>query len=395
MFLNISPLLTSALTLSLLLSATSAVAQTSSAVEVAYITSNGAAETWNVDPQTALPTDQGQTLVPPASFSLVPSADDHFVYITGTDPSTNTEKLWVYATGANGVLEETPVQELNLSNYTSNLTIAPNHTFAYAVQSNLNSQFLELSAILLFRINPATGILSGPTVVTKYPPGGLCSSQLDGGYPSLIGFNSKGTELYDNWFCSFHESGSVDYYALQVNQSTGRLSAGTEIFSTGISTGGGFDRVDFTPKNLIDFNVPNDYQVGLNSVNVYPLSGGATPIFTCNVSMLEACGYGLNMYVDPSGKFIFLQTSADNTQETKLDLAAKQIVNTPYYLPDTLQAFSPDGALIYAQSPNNGNPPFIYPIYTFNSETGALGTAQDAQIYTQQPFSTLVPAIRK
>jgi len=301
----------------------------------------------------------------------------------------------VYATGANGVLQVTPVQELSLSNYTSNLTIAPNGTFAYAVQSNLNSQFFELSAILLFRINPTTGILSGPTVVTKYPPGGLCSSQLDDGSPSLIGFNSKGNELYDSWFCSFHESGSVDYYALQVNQSTGRLSAGTEVFSTGISTGGGFDRVDFTPKNLIDFNVPNDYQVGINSVNVYPLSGGATPIFTCNVSMLEACGYGLNMYVDPSGKFIFLETSPDNTLETKLDLVAKQIVNTPYYLPYTLQAFSPDDTLIYAQSPNNGNPPFIYPVYTFNSVTGALGTTQDAQIYTQQPFSTLVPAIRK
>jgi hypothetical protein len=399
MFLGISPLLRSTVSLSLLLGLTRAVAQTSpassAAVEVAYITSNGAVETWNVDPQTGLPTDQGQTLVPPVYFSLVPSADDHFVYITGTDPASNTEKLWVYATGANGVLQVKPIQKLSLPNGTSNLTIAPSGTFAYAVHAQLNSQNYEVSAILLFHVNPTTGTLFGRTVVTKYPPGGLCNSQLDDGYPSLIGFNSKGTQLYDSWYCSFHESGSVNYYALQVNPSTGSLSAGTEIFSWGISTGGGFDTVDFTPKNLIDFQVPNDYQIGINSVNVYPPNGGTTPTFSCDASMLEACGYGLNMHVDPSGKFIFLETSTDNTQETKLNLTAKQIVSTPYYLPDTLQAFSPDDTLIYAQSPNNGNPPFIYPVYTFDSVTGALGTTNGAQIYTQQPFSTLVPALRK
>jgi hypothetical protein len=186
----------------------------------------------------------------------------------------------------------------------------------------------------------------------------------------------------------------VNYYTLPVNQATGSLSAGTEIFSWGISTGLGFDRVDFTPKNLIDFSVPNDYDIGINSVNVYPLSGGPTPLFTCDASMLEACGYGLDMQVDPLGKFIFLQTSADNTQETRLESGAKRIVSTPYYLPYTLQTFSPDDTLIYAR-PNSSNPPFFYPIYTFDSLTGALGTTTIAEIYTQQPFSTLVPALRK
>ncbi len=384
--------------LGLLLALTRAVAQTSpsssSAVEVAYITSNGAVETWTVDPQTGLPTDQGETLVPPVNFSLVPSADDHFVYITGTDPSSNTQKLWVYATGANGVLQVKPIQVLNLANYTSNLTIAPSGTFAYDVHTRLNWQNYEVSEILLFHVNPTTGKLFGRTVVTKYPQGGLCF-QLADGVPTLIGFSPAGFKLYDSWNCSFHEGGSVNYYALQVNQSTGALSAGTEIFTWGISTGGGFDTVDFTPKNLIDFKVPNNYEIGVNSVNVYPLSGGTSPIFTCDASMLEACGYGLNMHVDPLGKFIFLQTSNSSTQETKLNLAGKQIVSTPYYLPDTLQAFSPDDTLIYAQSPNNGNPPFIYPVYRFDSVTGALGTTNGTQIYTQQPFSTLVPALRK
>jgi hypothetical protein len=399
MFVDVSPPLRSIVSLSLLLALPKAVAQTSpassSAVEVAYITSNGAVETWNVDPQTGLPTDQGQTLVPPVNFSLVPSANDHFVYITGIDPSSNIEKLWVYATDTNGMLRVKPTQVLSLPNGTSGLTIAPGGTFAYAVHAQLNSQGYEVSSILLFHVNRTTGTLFGRTVVTRYPPGGLCPSQLEDGYPFLIGFNSTGTNLYDSWNCSFHEGGSVNYYALQVNQSSGSLSAGTEIFSWGISTGGGFDRVDFTPKNLIDFNVPNDYQIGVNSVNVYSLSGSPTFIFTCNASMLEACGYGLDMHVDPLGKFIFLQTSTDSTQETKLNLAAKHIVSTPYYLPDTLQAFSPDDTLIYAQSPNNGNPPFIYPVYTFDSVTGALSTTNGAQIYTQQPFATLVPASRK
>jgi hypothetical protein len=398
MFNRISALLSFALILDPLLGATGAVAQLSSAsstpVDVAYVTSQGAIETWTVDPATGTPTDQGQTLVAPVSFSLVPSADDHFVYIEGTDPTTNTEKLWVYATDSNGVPQATPVQTLGLLSGTGNLTIDPNGTLAYAGREYLDKQYNVFSSILLFRINPTTGILSGPTVAAEYDAGGLCSSQLDGGIPQLIGFNATGNRLYDDWDCSFHESGSVDYYALNVNKTTGSLSAGTQIFAWGISTGGGFDSVVFTPTNLIDFKVPNNYQTGVNSVNIYPPTGGTTPIFTCDASMLEACGYGTGMHVDLSGKFVFLETAPDNTQEQKLELATKQIVTTPYYIPEAITAFSPDDALIYSQNPYNTNPPFFYYIYTFNSATGAVSPGYP-QIYTQQSFSTLVPAIRK
>jgi hypothetical protein len=395
---RISALLSFALIFNSLTGATAAIAQPSSApstpVDVAYVINQGAIETWTLDPATGTPTDQGQTLVAPVYFSLVPSADDHFVYIEGTDPTTNTDTLWVYATDSNGVPQATPVQTLSLSNYTSNLTISPNGTLAYAVRSFLNTQYEVLSGILFFRINPATGIVSGPTVVREYAAGGLCETELDDGSPELLGFNATGTRLYDDWNCSFHESGLVAYYALGVNQTTGNLAAGIKIFSWGISTSLGFDRVVFTPTNLIDFNVPNNYQTGVNSVNVYPPNGGTAPIFTCDASMLEACGYGTAMHADLSGKYVFLETAPDNAQEAKLELAAKQIVTTPYYIPEAITAFSLDDALIYSQNPYNTTAPFFYYIYTFNSATGAVSLAYP-QIYTQQAYSTLVPAIRK
>jgi hypothetical protein len=313
--------------------------------------------------------------------------------VFGTDPSTGTEQLWVYATNALGVLESDAIQQLNTP-YLSAFSIDPNGTLAYAVQSTQNSQGEPLVQIRLFAVDPATGRLTESSkVAARYPPNGVCTSALDGGSFSLFGFNPSGTKFYDSWYCEFHESGLVSYYARTVNQETGALGPDVEVFSWGISTGGGYDVVDFTPESLIDFHVPNDYQLGMNSVNVYRLSGGNAPIFSCDVSMLEACGYGTSIKVDPSGADIFIQIAPDTTQITRLELGAKKIVATAYYVPPVI-AFSPDDKLVYTQnygilSPN------VLPIYTLDRATGAVTTTLYAQIYVQQQFFTLVPSVRQ
>jgi hypothetical protein len=366
---------------------------TQSPIDVAYIVSSSGIETYDVDPQTGIPTDEGLTVVVPSNFLIVPSANGQFLYVFGANPSTNAAQLWVYTTNSLGVPHARPIQHLNVPNmYT--FSIDPNGTLAYGVESTQNSQYETVADIRLFEIDPATGLVTRSKIVATYPPNGPCSSNLDSASLSIIGFNAIGNKMYDTWFCSFHESTTVTYYTRSVNQSTGGLGADKLTFTWGAGTGGGFDTVVFTAASLIDFHVPNDYQVGINSINIYPPSGGTSPLFTCTATSLEACGYGTGIKVDLSGNYIFVQTSPDNTQITRLDLPGKSIAATGYYVAGQVLAFSPDDTLVYSETAGQGNP-YILPIYTFDSTTGGVSTTNGAEIAVQQPFFTLVASVRK
>jgi hypothetical protein len=370
----------------------SAQAAPQSPVDVAYVVSSSGIETYNVDLQTGQPTDLGLTVVVPPNPTVVPSANGQFLYVFGTDPGTGAQQLWVYATNSMGVPQSTPIQQLDFAD-TYSFNIDPNETIAYGAETKLNSQGETLAAIRLFTIDPATGLVTeSPKAAAKYPTNGPCKSILDS-VSFGIGFHSSETKLYDGWSCDFHESGTVSFYTRSVNQNTGALGPDVEIFAWGISTGGGYDVVDFTPRLLIDFHVPNDYQQGVSSVNVYPPTGGNSPLFSCDASMLEACGYGTSINVDPLGNNIFIRIASDTAEITKLEVAAKKIVATAYYVPPVI-AFSPDDKLVYTQNYGLSNP-YVLPIYTFDPATGAVTTTQYAQIYVQQTSFTLVPAIRK
>jgi hypothetical protein len=63
------------------------VAQThssSSLVEVVYLLDHNEIVTYDVDPDTGIPTRQGTLAVPPLFPTIIPSIDDHFLYVTGT-----------------------------------------------------------------------------------------------------------------------------------------------------------------------------------------------------------------------------------------------------------------------------------------------------------------------
>ena len=390
----------------LILSAT-AIAQTRPAsppLEVVYMLNGATVQTYTIDRDTGLPTQQGKAinLFPErapnyADWAIVqPSADGHFLYVTGGD-SEPIEYLWVYATDPDGVPQLPPVQELNIANgqnFISDFEISPNRTLAYAVQSSYDSQGELLAQLRKFAVDPNNGFVhEDPKPVVKYPTNLSCGSSLNSAELVLSGFNNDGTAMYESWNCYlFHDAGTIaNYYSRMVDQNTGGV--GPDKFL--VSGDGAFEvgnAVSITPISIVDFSWW-DYAPGGNSINIYGLNGGSTPLFTCNADVLEACGYAFTAAVDPSGQWLFLQTSADSTQVTQIDLAAKQILNTDYYLEGLVPAFAPDNDFLYTQDPQSSNP-WMYDVYTFNPKTGAVQFT-GGQIWQQAAYVTLIPALRR
>jgi len=239
------------------------------------------------------------------------------------------------------------------------------------VETTSNSKGEMVSAIRKFAVNPTTGRVSkDPKAVAVDPPNGPCSSGAEFPGLSLLGFNSSGTQMYTQWFCPYHDSISSFYYSRTVNQKTGAVGPNVQLFSWDDGSQG-TDLVHIAQSNLIDFNVPNPYNIGLASVKVYPPTGGTTPQFTCTASMLEACGYGTYDWVDRSGNYIFIQISPTTTQVTRLERQRKRIVDTGYYVPGIVWAFSPDDALVYVEDGQMSNP-YIFYVYVFNPATGGV-----------------------
>jgi len=361
-------------------------------------------QTYNIDRETGFPTQRGQAVnlfpgqAPSYSDWAVvrPSADGHFLYVTGGD-SEPVEYFWVYATGPDGVPELPPVEKLNIANgqnFVSDFEISPNRKLAYVVQSTYNSQGELLAQLRKFRVDPDSGLVQeDPKPAVQYPRNLSCGSSLNSAELRLSGFNNDGTAMYERWNCYlFHEGGTItDYYSRMVDQKTGGV--GPDKFL--VSGDGAFEVgnvVSITPASIVDF-FWWDYAQGGNSINIYGLNGGSTPLFTCNADSLEACGYAFTAAADPSGQWLFLQTSPDSTQVTQIDLAGKQIKNTDYYLEGVVQGFAPDNAFIYTQDTQFSNA-WLYDVYTFDPKTGAVQLA-GGEIWQQAAYVTVIPALRR
>ena len=382
---------------------TAVVTQAQQPVEVVYMLNGATLQTYTIDRETGLPTQQGQAinLFPERApnytdWAIVrPSADGHFLYVTGGDSEAGVN-LWVFATEATGVPRLPALQELSfgMGNDTiSNFEISPNGKLAYAVQNNYDSQGELLAQLRKFVLDPNTGLVQeDPKPVTQYRTNLNCSSSLDSASLELRGFNSDGTQMYEQWDCYiFHGGGTItNYYSRVVDQKTGTV--GPDKFL--ISEGGGsetWNAVSITPSSIVDF-YDFGYTQGYNAISVYGLNGGS-PLFTCNVAALEACGYAFNATVDPSGQWLFLQNSADSTQVTQIDLAGKQILNTNYYLEGVVQGFAPDNSFLYTQD-TQFTDPWLYYVYTFDPKTGAVQFT-GGEIWQQAAYVTVIPALRR
>src|ERR1700728_1444374 len=154
-----------------------AAGQSANSVEVLYIVSGSTLQTFDVDRQTGLPAEQGQGVILPAitGLALVPSANDHFVYVTGYD-SQLIERLWVYSTDATGVPQVPAIEEIMLPNQSFYaFQIDPTVKRAYAVQATLNKNGETIAVIRLFTVDPTTGkLILSPKAVETYPPNGAC-----------------------------------------------------------------------------------------------------------------------------------------------------------------------------------------------------------------------------
>jgi hypothetical protein len=247
-----------------------------------------------------------------------------------------------------------------------------------------------VAGIRYFSIDPSTGRLTeSPKVLVTYPPDGPCQPGTGGGF-DLLGFNPDGNELNEVWYCSSYDTTTQYYYTRGVNQQTGALGPDVQTIVTGGSNGS-YSLVNVTPQAIFDY-----YNLGFNgSTNilyVYPPGGGTHPIFHCTFAMLEACSRATYEGVDPSGNYIFF-SSAKGTGIAKLDLTAKQIVETGNSFPAGLEvmAFSPDEKLIYTR---NGLSPFIIAVYGFDLATGAVSRRGEITVPgSSQPL--IVTAVRK
>jgi hypothetical protein len=397
MFRRLSSTLLFALALSFLIPPTTTIAQTtpeaSSPLDVLYLVTGTEIQTYNVDPQSGVPTKYGVSAIPlPAYPTVVPSLDDRFLYILGNNIETKTSILLVYQTDSNGVPQNPPIQTMNFRTSVSNFVLDSRGAFAYAVRSRQNSQQQTLAEIRSFTVNPQTGLLvESPKPRATYPPNGPCGTGLlDSGLFFLVGFNSSRNQLYDEWFCAALDTETSRFYTRQVDQHTGALGPDVPLTTGGSSGTGQIFSVNITPIAILNY-----YNAGFNgnenSLSVYPPTGGTTPIFTCAWAMLALCGTSGAEIPDRSGNYIFFSTNQGGAEVTKLDLNESKIVDLGISIPDFVEAFSLDDKLIYGQSKSYGRQP-VMPIYVFDPGSGSITNRSEVPL--PSPYSTPVPALR-
>ena len=367
----------------------------SSSTEVLYLLEGSAVHTYDIDRQTGSPTQEGSgvTLDATQTIIMVPSADDHFLYVTGYVGST--ESLWVYATDSTGVPQLPAIQTVALGTGYSAISIDPDGTLGYATQNTLNAQFETVAAIYSFTIDPATGtVKKSAKPVATYPANGPCSQGAEFAGLVVVGFNTKGTQMYDEWGCGYHDSGGQGfYYARPVNQTTGAVGAEKQVLYWDNGSNTSTNLVNITPSTVVYFSLPNDFTYGYGELFAYPLSGGTNPLVSCTASMLEACGYATWETVDPSGNYVFFEISSNATQVTRLEPGQKKIADTGNYVNGHVWAFSPDDVLIYTEDEDLFNP-WVYSIYVFDPATGGVSYT-GAQIVTTTYADQVLGAVRK
>jgi hypothetical protein len=342
----------------------------SSTVQVVYVVDGANILTYNVDPQTLYATQVGTPLNLSGTFYwLLPSPNDHFLYVFTFD--VNSKKhLSVYATDASGV-PHAPATEVINANALYNLQFDPQANFLYATYLFPSGPYNNLYEIRRFVVDPGTGRISQSQVEAKYTlpngSGGTTSCGL-----AFFAFNASGSKLYDYVDCGFHGGSSATYYERTVNLQTGALGSDVKIFGWN-DTNGAFDGVTFVGNLMVDFVSPNNYQQGVNSVNIYPLVPNTSKLLLqCTAQMLEACGYASGAVVHPSGKYVFMTISQDSVQIDKIELGQKRIVDTGNYIPYRFGQFSPDGTLVYGIY--NSTPGYFIEIFGFNVSTSAVTT---------------------
>ncbi|MGC1448516.1 MAG: hypothetical protein WA830_00630 [Candidatus Sulfotelmatobacter sp.] len=318
---------------------------------------NVSVTTYALDAGTLEPSIVGGSvgLLPTSSFmlQLVPSPDDHFLYVLWSD-TQQQEHLSAYATDRSGVPQIPPVQILDVSSL-SQLNMHPSGKFAYAMELD-NSTGAYISTILLFHVT-ASGILQlDANVQGRYGPAP---------FPTfLYGVSPDGTQIY---LTSEDAKGPL-YWESALNGQNGTLAPNDLLFRPPIRDSvvlGATLVVDY--QNALNYSPPGYVNVLLNEPEP------PQQLIHCASTMLGACGTATNVQLDPSGQYLFLTDPASQQVHVAgIDLSANVITDTGNFLPFTAEtpgfAFSPDGILVYAWLASDSS----LHIYGFDQTSGNL-----------------------
>jgi hypothetical protein len=331
--------------------------------QVVYVIGSSTITTYNIDPQTLDASQAGAPLTVNATNlenslqSVTPSPNDHVLYVIGSP-----QQLLVYATDSAGTPQGPSLQTLHTSGLLQ-VVLNPQGSLLYSLSETASVKY-HFFILRRYQVD-GEGKLHDGTAVASYrlPAGATTDCGLQ-----LLGFNPEGTELYDEVGCSEPDSMSATYNQRAVGPASGELGPDVEVYRW--SNGAfGYEIVQFVNHHIFTFDVPNNFQTGINSVNVYPLvPASATPLFTCTAAMMEACGYAIGV-AHPSGKYLFMSTAEDFTEIERVELGAGKIAGTGNYVPYTFEPplfgqFSPDGSLVYAT--NSLTSGYWIEIYGFN-----------------------------
>ena len=362
-----------------------------SGTQVVYVVDGATLTTYNVDHN--LNANQVGTLTLQESTypNIVPSPTDHFIYYTAYNDTFKTQHLWVYTTDSTGSPQSPAVQEVNVTGLYVSLSINPKADFFYDVLITPDGQSYNWFTVRRYLIDPRTGKISQPKVVARYKlPSGAEGSE---GCGFIIdGFNATATKMYDEVDCSAHDANGATYYERSVDLRTGALGRDVEVYSW--SNQNGAEYVQFIKNLMFDFVIPNDWQQGVNSIDVYPLKPNTkTPIIDCTAAMLEACGYADTVVFHPSAKYVFTQLSDNTMHVDQVDLKAKKIVDTGNYIPTVTWrvVFSPDGTVVY--DPVSSGSGYNLDIFGFDIATSKL--TQGGSIYVPNALDSFFVAQRE
>jgi hypothetical protein len=362
------------------------ISASASSNQLLYVHEASSLITYSVNPKTAVATKLGSLYMNALQsypVQVFHSPTSPYIYILGFASATE-EYFWVHATTPEGVPTENPIQKLAVKPSLTQFFIHPNGHFAYALYSwtdQTTGQFV--GDIVLYTINPKTGKLTN----TRKPLANFPANYYWQTF--LYGFNSTGTKFYTRAYVDFRDSNGNDFYSYEVNSNTGALTGGTFFWrDDGANQGSDFSAIG---DKLIgeDFNF--NECCGYAGIHILKNSANATtanPIIACTSNMLAECGDNESIQFDPTGKYLFLTTTTNNTKVIAIDLATRKLKKTGASMSDAPKngvTFSPDGMLAYAiKDPNE------VLVYAFNPANG-LFTAHSSFTVPSQ-IGQLVPA---
>jgi hypothetical protein len=333
------------------------------ASELLYTLGGNTVKVYSVNSTTAATKMLGQITLPSSyGAQIVRTANTPFLYAFGFNPS-NQEFLWTYKLNVLGVPGAIPIQTLPIKNALNKFVVLPNGKFAYGFYSwsmidpGTGNRGFAGDAVL-FTINTKTGMLTN----TKKAVVNFALN--DYWFPTMIGMNTKGTEMYTAQYPLF---GGEDgfYLHASVNPTTGAVSSAQYFWQDNYPAGAGITGIG----NLFMAEQFPDSSTGKNAINIYLNAVYPNVLIHCDEFMVQVCGdTDANLLFDPTGKYLlFYDYTINEVPILYVSAVNTNVVASGASIPGAANTitFSPTGLMLYALQGD-------VLVYVFNPHTGLL-----------------------